>query len=78
MGVNYETPHCATSSILLLLHAYLVQIFSSEIYSQTPSVHALPLMRVQVSHPYKTTGRILVLYILNFTFLDSRQADKIL
>jgi hypothetical protein len=33
-------------------------------------------MRDQVSHPYKTTGRIMVLYILSFTFLDSRQDDK--
>jgi hypothetical protein len=30
----------------------------------------------QVSHPYKTTGRITVLYILTFTFLDSRREDK--
>jgi hypothetical protein len=26
-------------------------------------------MRDQVSHPYKTTGRIMILYILTFTFL---------
>jgi hypothetical protein len=26
-------------------------------------------VRDQVSHPYKTTGRIMVLYILTFTFL---------
>jgi hypothetical protein len=30
----------------------------------------------KVSHPYNTTGRIMVLYILTFTFLDSRQKDK--
>jgi hypothetical protein len=30
----------------------------------------------EVSHPYKTTGRIKVLYILTFTFLDSRREDK--
>jgi hypothetical protein len=32
----------------------------------------------QVSHPYKTTDRISVLYILTFTFLDTRQEDKLL
>jgi hypothetical protein len=44
---------------------------------KTSSVYALRLvLRDQVSHPYKTTGRIMVLYILTFTFLDSRQDDK--
>jgi hypothetical protein len=30
----------------------------------------------QVSHPYKTTGKITVLYILIFIFWDSRREDK--
>jgi hypothetical protein len=30
----------------------------------------------QVSHPYKTTGRIMVLYILTFTFVVSGWDDK--
>jgi hypothetical protein len=29
-------------------------------------------VRDQVSHPYKTIGKIKILYILIFTFLDSR------
>jgi hypothetical protein len=33
-------------------------------------------MRDQVSHPYKTTGRIMVLYILTFTFLESRRTRR--
>jgi hypothetical protein len=31
----------------------------------------------QVSHPYKTIGKIIVLYILFFKFLDSNLEDKI-
>jgi hypothetical protein len=29
-----------------------------------------------VSHSYKTTGRIMVLYILTFTFVDIRREDR--
>jgi len=33
-------------------------------------------VRDQVSHPYKTTGKIMVLYILIFTFLYRRREAK--
>jgi hypothetical protein len=53
----------------------------SKYSSQNPVLKHLSLcsslsVRDQVSHPYKTTGRIMVLYILTFTFLDSRRDDK--
>jgi hypothetical protein len=33
-------------------------------------------VRDQVSHPYRTTGKIIVLYTLIFVFLDSNLEDK--
>jgi hypothetical protein len=44
--------------------------------SQTGKLHLKNNFYSQVSHPYKITGRITVLYILTFTFLDSRWDDK--
>jgi len=33
-------------------------------------------MRDEVSHPYNTTGKITVLYVLIFEFLERRQEDN--
>jgi hypothetical protein len=46
------------------------------LFSNTLSLCSYFRVRDQVSHPYKITGRIMVLYILTFTFLDSRRDDK--
>jgi hypothetical protein len=46
------------------------------LFSNTFSLCSSLNVRDQISHPYKTTGRIIVLYILTFTFLDSRREDK--
>jgi hypothetical protein len=46
------------------------------LFSNTFSLCCSLNVRDQVSHPYKTTGRIMVLCILTFTFLDSRRKDK--
>jgi hypothetical protein len=41
------------------------------------SVYVPPLdVRDQVSHPYKTTGKIIVLYVLIIKLVDSRQEDR--
>jgi hypothetical protein len=48
----------------------------STLFSNTFSLCFSLNVTDQVSHPYKTTGRIMVLYILTFTFLDSRWKGK--
>jgi hypothetical protein len=64
-GTHYET-----FSKPLSLHLSSVHIFSSAPCSQTASVY------VQLSHPYRTTDKIIVPYILIFMFSDSRREDK--
>jgi hypothetical protein len=45
-------------------------------YSSQNPVLKHPESMLSYAHPYKTTGRIMVLYILTFIFLDSRREDK--
>jgi hypothetical protein len=46
------------------------------LFSNTINLYSSVNVRDQVSHPYKTTGKIIDLYILIFTFLGSRREDK--
>jgi hypothetical protein len=50
-------------------------ILLSTLISNTVSLDVCPSLNVrdQVSHPYRTTSKIIVLHVLIFTFLDSRQ-----
>jgi hypothetical protein len=63
--------HSPVTSSLLGPDILLSTVFS-DILSLCSSLH----VRDQVSHPYKTTGSIMVLYVLNFAFLDSRREDR--
>jgi hypothetical protein len=40
------------------------------------SFNRMDEVRDQVLHPYRATGKITVLYILIFTFFDSRREDR--
>ena len=51
-------------------------IHRSTLFSNTLSLRSSVNVSDQVSHPYKTTGKIRVLYISNFKFLDSKLEDK--
>jgi uncharacterized integral membrane protein len=46
-------------------------IFLSTLFSDTLGLHSSLIVSNQVSHPYKTTGKIIVLCILIFIFSDS-------
>ena len=52
-------------------------ILLNTLFSNTLSLRCALNVSDQVSHPYKTAGKILILYFLIFKFLDSKLEDKI-
>jgi hypothetical protein len=48
-------------------------ILLSALFSKTLRLCFSPGVREQFSHPYGTTGKIIILYITIFTFFDSRR-----
>jgi hypothetical protein len=48
----------------------------STLFSNTLSLRSSLNVRDQVSHPYRTTGKIIVLYILTFKFLTADEKTE--
>ena len=79
LGEEYKS---FSSSLCSLLHSPVTSslvgpnILLNTMFSNTLSLLSSRNVNEQVSHPYKTTGKITVLYILIFKFLDSNLEDK--
>jgi hypothetical protein len=73
-GVEYRAQ---SSSLCSLLHSPVTSsllgpnILLSTLISKTLSLRYSLNVTDHISHPYKTTGKMIVLHILTFAFLDS-------
>ena len=71
-----------SSSLCSFLHSLAISsllgpnILLNTLFSNTLSLCSSINVSNQVSHPYKTTGKIIVVYILICKFLDSKLEDK--
>ena len=79
LGEEYRS---LSSSLCSFLHSPVTSslldphILFSTLFSKTLSLHSSFNVSDQVSYPYQTTGKIVVLYILIFKFFDSKLEDK--
>ena len=79
LGEDYRS---LSSSLCSFLHSPVTSsllcpyVLLSTLFSNTLSLLPTFIDSDQVSHPYKTTGNTVVLYILIFKFLDSKLEDK--
>jgi len=78
-GMEYTS---LSSSLCNLLHSPVTSsllgpnTLPNTLFSNTLNLRSSLNVSDQVSHPHRTTGNIIVLYILIFNFLDSKLEDK--
>jgi hypothetical protein len=74
-NTDHSAPHCVTFSIPLVASCLLgPNTLLNTLFS---NIHRLRIsLSDQVSDPYKTPGKIIVLYILIFKCLDSKLEDR--
>ena len=79
LGEQYRS---LSSTLCSFLHSPVTSSFLgsnillSTLFSNTLSLHSSLHVSDQVSHPYETTSKIIVLCILILKFLDSKLEDK--
>jgi hypothetical protein len=79
LGTEYRS---FSSSLCNFLHYPVTSsllganILLKTLFSNTLSLRSSLNISDQVSHPYRTTGKIIVLYILIFKSLDSKLEDE--
>ena len=74
---NFLYSHLISSLLAPNIFLSTYCLYLGTLFSNTLNPCSSLKMRDQVSQPYNTTGNIIILYVLTFSFLESRQDDKI-